>query len=104
MMLSKNAGSLPDERAQAMSTTATAAAARMTSAYSAVVCPTSRDRRTRRRTYQDSSTGSPPSSADGLQRGHEHRDHGEEEEGGEDEEHEREQHLHGRLAGALGEE
>jgi len=36
-MLSKNAGSFPDERAHAINTTATAAAARITSAYSAVV-------------------------------------------------------------------
>src|SRR4029077_10767549 len=42
MMWSKNAGSLPDERAHAIRTTAMAAAARITSAYSAVVCPSSR--------------------------------------------------------------
>ena len=41
MMSSKNAGSLPTSFAQAISTTATAAAARITSAYSAVVWPSS---------------------------------------------------------------
>ena len=41
MILSKNAGSLPDERAHAIKTTAIAAAARITRAYSAVVWPRS---------------------------------------------------------------
>src|SRR5439155_26437307 len=41
MTLSKKAGSLPLDWAQAISTRAAAAAARMTSAYSAVVCPLS---------------------------------------------------------------
>ncbi len=45
MMESKNAGNLPDDRAHAINTTATAAAARITSAYSAVVCPASSDGR-----------------------------------------------------------
>jgi hypothetical protein len=39
MIWSKNAGSFPDDRAHVMRTTAIAAAARMTSAYSAVVWP-----------------------------------------------------------------
>jgi hypothetical protein len=43
MMLSKNAGSFPDERAHTIKTTAIAAAARITSAYSAVVCPACED-------------------------------------------------------------
>src|SRR3990172_5198798 len=113
MMLSKNAGSLPDERAHAISTTATAAAARITSAYSAVVCPASVRARVRARThrsatserartYQNSSIPVHPLSADRLDGGHEHRDHREEEERGEDEEHEGEQHLHGRRPGAFG--
>src|SRR5919198_4124432 len=42
MILSKKAGNFPDDRAHVISTMATAAAARITNAYSAVVCPSSR--------------------------------------------------------------
>src|SRR2546426_12165136 len=42
MTLSKNSGSFPDDWAHAIRTRATAAAARMTRAYSAVVWPPSR--------------------------------------------------------------
>src|SRR6266542_1582708 len=44
MFLCKNEGSSPDDPTHATSTMATAAAARITSAYSAVVCPSSRRR------------------------------------------------------------
>src|SRR5688500_12515149 len=93
MMLSKNAGSFPEDRAHAISTTATAAAARITRAYSAVVCPTCSDSRTRARTYQDRNTA-PLLSTDRPHGGQQDGDHREEEESGEDEEHEGEEHLH----------
>jgi hypothetical protein len=91
MMLSKNAGSLPDERAQAMRTTAIAAAARITRAYSAVVCPSSRrsDVSHGPRAIAGS-TSLHLLSADGPDGGEQHGNHREEEEGGQDQEHERE--------------
>src|SRR5919204_6651236 len=107
MMLSKNAGSLPDDRAHVIRTTATAAAARITSAYSAVVwpaCAFSSCRRTRRRTYHArnilhllpcGSAAEPDrlALADGAEGRDQDRHDREEEEGGEDEEHEGEEHL-----------
>src|SRR5688572_2564174 len=98
MMLSKNAGSFPDDRAHAISTTAMAAAARITRAYSAVVCPTCSDSRTRARTYQDRNTA-PLLSIDRPHGGQQDGNHREEEEGGEDQEHEGEEHLHGSRPG-----
>src|SRR4029453_4425352 len=107
MMASKNAGNLPEDRAQEINTTATAAAARITSAYSAIVCPASSDSRwrartQRARTYQDKSIPVHPLSGDRTDGGQQDWDHRQEEERGEDEEHEREEHLHGRRSSALG--
>src|SRR5262245_32966431 len=107
MIESKNAGNLPEARAQAIRTTATAAAARITSAYSAVVCPASsaslRPARTcMARTYQDNSIPVHLLSGDRTHGGEEDGNHRGEEERGEDEEHQWEQHLHGRRSGALG--
>src|SRR3954451_5142500 len=102
MMLSKNDGSLPDDRAHAISTTATAAAARITSAYSAVVCPISSRRRICARTNQRSPMAPPlEPSADLRHGGEQDRRHREEEERGEDQEHEGEEHLHGGGSSAL---
>src|SRR5215218_7775295 len=96
MMFSKNDGSLPDDRAHAISTTATAAAARITSAYSAVVCPISSRSRICARTNQRSPMAPPlEPSADLRHGGDQDRHHREEEERGEDEEHAGEEHLHG---------
>src|SRR5919197_1237020 len=111
MIESKNAGSLPEARAHAISTTATAAAARITSAYSAVVCPASSASRRpmrmwRARTYQDNSIPvhllSGDVSGDRTDGGEEDGDHREQEERGEDEEHQREQHLDRGRSGPLG--
>ena len=55
MILSKNAGSLPEDFAHAIRTTAIATAARITSAYSAVVCPASCRRNDYNRTYSQTS-------------------------------------------------
>src|SRR6188472_2720201 len=106
MSESKNAGSLPDARTHAISTTATAAAAKITSAYSAVVCPASSEsspaaRTCSARTYQDNSIPVHLLSRDRSHGGEEDGNHREEEERGEDQEHEREQHLHRRRPGAL---
>ncbi len=112
-------GELPDDFAHAISTIATAAAARITRAYSAVVCPSSRrlhggerppasvDRRERiePRTKHKVCIANMVTSSQPMERKvvSKHRHHREEEEGGEDEEHEREQHLHRRRSGAFGE-
>src|SRR5207249_4701065 len=106
MTLSKNEGSLPDDLAHAINTTATATAARITSAYSAVVCPSSRRseigraKSVRSRMYNHNSTITTSSSErpDGR---HQYGNHREEEERGEDHEHEGEEHLHRRGPGTL---
>src|SRR5919106_172467 len=113
MIPSKKAGSFPEDLAQARRTRAMAAAASITSAYSAVLWPSSsaaafREARIRSHRHSDlshlsnhdwaytaiRSTASPPS---GRSRetpcGHEHRrDHRCEDECGEDQEHEGEEH------------
>src|SRR5947207_8499000 len=107
MMLSKKAGSFPDERAHAIRTTAIAAAARITRAYSAVVCPSSRRNAeprsgatTARRiaptsAYTEANNALHLLSADRSNGAQQHGHHREEEEGRKNEEHKGEQHLDG---------
>jgi hypothetical protein len=99
MMESKNAGSLPDDRAHAINTTATAAAREDHERVLGRRLPRLLgDPATRPHVAGADVPGQEHPvhllSGDRSDGGQQDRDHRQEEEGGEDEEHEREEHLH----------